>query len=288
MTNNTENNEDIVLIRQGLAGNKDALESLIKKHQVWVFNVALNLTADASSAADLMQDVLIKVVTHLANFEQKSRFRTWVYRIIKNLFINSKRGSTYVKEVIPWDAFGDGLDANKDEQLTNDFNVEQKLLVEEAKLSCMKAMLLCLTPDQRLVFVMGELFEMSDAEASQVLDITKVNFRTKLSRAKKQLYGFMDNKCGLVNKNNPCRCARKTAGFIRQGYVDPKNMQFQKGTLGKIEAVAEQKLQSFDNEIKSEYSKLFQQHNYQQPEDKLLSLKELLSSERMKDTFDLN
>mgnify|MGYP001110992141 CR=1 FL=1 len=279
--------EDIELIKLSLEGDKKALESLIKKHQVWVFNVALHLTADADRAADLMQDVLIKVITHLGKFEQQSRFRTWIYRIIKNHFINSERSSKYVQETIPWEVFGKGLDTTADEVLIDSFSIEKKLLVEEAKLSCMKGMLLCLTPEQRLVFVMGELFEMTDAEASEVLEITRVNFRTKLSRAKKQLYNFMNNKCGLINKSNPCRCARKTAGFIKKGYVNPENLQFQKNTIAHIAEVVTSKVQMLENDVNTQYQALFQSHPYLEPKDKIASLKKLLSSETIKKTFNL-
>ncbi|HAS43838.1 MAG TPA: RNA polymerase subunit sigma-70 [Microscillaceae bacterium] len=287
MPKETNTLEDNTLIRQSLDGDKRALEQLIKRHQTWVFNVALHLTADAEQAADLMQDTLIKVVTNLGKFEQQSKLRTWIYKIIKNLFINSKRSSKYVQEVVPWEVFGEGLDNTPDEELTTSFNIEKKLLIEEAKLSCMKSMLLCLTPEQRLVYVIGELFEMSDVEASEILEITRVNYRTRLSRAKKQLYSFMHNQCGLINKSNPCRCARKTVGFIKKGYVDPNHLQFQKNTIARISEVAGSKLQLLENDLNQQYRALYQSHPYLEPKDRLQSLKKLLSSETIKKTFDL-
>ena len=36
----------------------------------------------------------------------------------------------------------------------------------------------------------------------------------------------MNDKCGLVNRANPCRCAKKTRGFIKAGYVDPEHLVF--------------------------------------------------------------
>lgn len=285
MENESSNSTDLLLINKSLSGDKRALEDLVKKHQVWIFNVALNLTANAEEAADLMQEVLIKVITNLGKFEQRSSFRTWVYRILKNHFLNTKR-SKYEKQVIPWDQYSHDLDAVKDEVLTDTYNIDKKLLIEEAKLSCMKAMLLCLSPEQRLVFVTGELFETPDSIASEMLEISKANFRKKLSRAREQLYNFMNNKCGLVNKSNPCRCARKTAGFIKKGYVDPENLQFQKDIISRIEQVVEQKTNSFQQEGLDEYRQLYQQHYYQQPTDKLESLKKLLSSEVLRDIFE--
>ena len=113
---------------------------------------------------------------------------------------------------------------NTDFRASNE--AEQKLNVNEAKISCMNGMLLCLDRKQRLIFLLGELFEFPDTVEAEVMEISRENFRVRLHRAKKQLYTFMNGKCGLVNKKNPCRCARKTAGFIKAGCVDPKTLQF--------------------------------------------------------------
>ncbi|NMH86293.1 RNA polymerase sigma factor [Flavivirga algicola] len=276
---------DTLLIEQSLAGNKEALESLIKKHQDWIYNVGLTFVGDRDEAADLTQEVLIKIVTKLDSFKQKSAFKTWIYRIVKNHFFNMKRGKN---ETIPltFEAFGQGLDQLPNESLSNySFEAENKVLVEEAKISCMKGMLLCLDREQRMIYIIGELFEFTDTIGSEIMEISKENFRVKLHRAKKQLYNFMDNKCGLINKSNPCRCARKTAGFIKMGYVDPINLHFQKNTIAKINNIIDEKLETYKGEVISEYQKLFQEHPFLQSPDKLESIKNLLASKTIKETF---
>ncbi len=276
---------DTILIEQSLAGHKEALENLIKKHQDWIYNVALTFVGDKDEAADLTQEVLIKIVTKLDSFKQKSSFKTWAYRIVKNHFLNMKRGKN---ETVPltFEAFGHGLDQLPNESLSNySYEAENHVLVEEAKISCMRGMLLCLDREQRMIYIIGELFEFTDTIGSEIMDISKENFRVKLHRAKKQLYNFMDSKCGLINKNNPCRCARKTAGFIKMGYVDPINLHFQKNTIAKINNMIDNKLETYKGEIISEYQKLFQEHPFLQSPDKLKSIKNLLSSKTIKETF---
>ncbi|MDN5216358.1 RNA polymerase sigma factor [Fulvivirgaceae bacterium BMA12] len=277
--------DDKTLVRQSLAGDKTALENLIKKHQTWIYNVAVNLTGSSEDALDLMQETLIKVITNLSKFEHKSAFRTWVYRIVKNQFLNTRRQKAY-QQTLSWEEFGSGLEAIPNEELS-DTLLNKDLIVKEAKLSCMKGMLLCFTPEQRLVYVLGELFEVPDAIASKVMNITRANFRKRLSRARQQLYSFMNSKCGLINTQNPCRCARKTKGFIKKGYVDPENLQFQVKTIAKINQVIDGKLDTYENEGYKAYRQLFQEHNYQEPENKLDSLKKLLNSDLVKKIFEL-
>ena len=279
---------DSILIEQSLNGNKRALENLIKKHQDWIYNIALTIVGDKDEAGDLTQEVLIKIVVKLDSFKQKSNFRTWVYRIVKNHFLNMKRGK-YEANSITFEEFGQGLDQLPNESLSNySYEAENKLLVKEAKISCMKGMLLCLDREQRMIYIIGELFEFTDVIGSEIMEISKENFRVKLHRAKKQLYNFMDNKCGLINKNNPCRCARKTAGFIKMGFVDPINLHFQKNTITHINKVIDRKIETYKGEVTSEYQKLYQEHPFLQSPDKLESIKNLLSSKTIKETFNFD
>lgn len=282
------NFEDNALIERSLAGNKKSLEDLIIKHQSWIFNVALNFIGERDEAADLTQEVLIKVVTNLSSFRKESNFRTWMYRVIKNHFLNMQRGK-FEMHSPTFDQFAQGLDQVRDEYLSDyHYEVEEKILVEEAKISCMKGMLLCLDREQRLIYIIGELFEFTDTIGSEIMEISKENFRVKLHRAKQQLYNFMNDKCGLVNKKNPCRCARKTAGFIKLGFVDPQNLHFQKDAIASINKVIDKKVKSYSDEVVSQYQKLYQEHPFLESPDKLESIKELLSSDAVKKTFNLD
>ena len=279
------NISDDILIKNALKGDKLALENLIKKHQNWIYNAALAMVSEPNNAADITQEVLIKMITKLDSYQNKSSFKTWLYRIIRNHFLNMKRGK-YEQQTMSFALFGEALDNIKDETIS-EYKTDDQLLIEEAKISCMKGMLLCLDREQRFIYIIGELFEFTDALGSQVMEISKANFRVKLHRAKTQLYNFMQNKCGLLNKNNPCRCARKTAGFIKLGYVDPVNLHFQKDKISTIEKQVNNKVTTYENAVINDYQKLFQQHPFVQSPQTLETIKKLLSSKSIKDTFEL-
>lgn len=276
--------EDNELIRKATSGDKKALEELIKKYQDWIFNVALSFVAHRDDAADITQEVLIKVVTKLSTFKFESEFRTWVFRIAKNHFLNMRR-SNYERYSMSFDSFAQDLVDIPDKELPHSSEVEEKYLVEEAKLSCMKAMLLCLDREQRLIFILGELFEFQDSVGGEIMEITKENFRVKLHRAKQQLYNFMDGNCGLINKNNPCRCARKTASYIKMGFVDPVNLHFQKNRIASIENVLERKVDQYTHQVLPDYQGLYQSHPFLSAEDRTASIRQLLDSTNLRETF---
>ena len=98
----------------------------------------------------------------------------------------------------------------------------------------------------------------------------------------------MDGKCGLINKKNPCRCARKTAGFIERGFVDPVNLHFQKDVIASIDKVVDNRVEAYGNRVLSEYRKLYLGHPFLKSPDNLESIRKLMSSDIIKETFNFD
>jgi hypothetical protein len=119
-------------------------------------------------------------------------------------------------------------------------------MVEEAKVGCMLGMLLCLDREQRLALVLSDVFECPSPVAAEIFDITPSAFRKRLERARADLFAFMNDKCGLLNPANPCRCERKTRGFIAVGWVDPKRLQFTAARVRRVREDAPEKSRALD------------------------------------------
>ena len=80
--------EDKQLVSLSQDGDKKALQNLIVRHQVFVYNLALKMSGNPQDAEDLTQEVFIKALTALSKFKGESSFRTWLYRITVNHFLN--------------------------------------------------------------------------------------------------------------------------------------------------------------------------------------------------------
>ena len=201
--------EDRALVARARAGDREALEELVRHHQGWIYNIAVRMLYHPQDAEDATQEILLKALTRLSSFEGRSSFRTWLYRIVVNHVLNMKR--TRLEE-LEWtfEKYGSGLNNAPDEDLPDPRSVpaDLQLLVEEAKVGCTSGMLLCLTRDQRLVYILGEILGVTDVVGAELLEIGRDNFRQKLARARRDLNQFMHGQCGLVNAANPCRCDR--------------------------------------------------------------------------------
>jgi RNA polymerase sigma factor (sigma-70 family) len=217
--------DDEGLAERTAAGDRAALEVLLGRHQGWVFNLALYQLQSRPDAEDATQEILLKALTGLSTFRRASTFRTWLRRIAVNHLLDRRRSGPEAA-VKSFECYGSALDATPEDEPGAWGDPQRALLVEEARHACVLGMLLCLDRSQRLVFLLGELLEVGDAEGAELLELTRENFRQRLSRAREQLRSFMRGRCGLVDPAGPCHCARKTAAFVRAGIVDPTRLQF--------------------------------------------------------------
>ena len=280
---------DCELIEQAKNGSQTAVEKLILRHQAWIYNVALRMVFHPHDAEEVTQEVLIKAITRLSTFNGESKFRTWLYRIATNHVLNMKRRGGEL-ETQSFSGYGDAINGVPDLDLPDPKSVpvEVPLLVEEAKISCTMGMLLCLDRRQRLIFVLAEVFGVSDTAGSEILDMSPDNFRQSLSRARRDLYRFMNNQCGLINVSNPCRCHKKTKGFIDAGHVDPNRMTFSSPRVTKIRSVAADTYAQIDNVLDQQYAALFRDHPFLEPKDHILWLRKILEKRDFRDTLHLN
>ena len=268
---------DFDLIFKAKNGNRDALEKLVLRHQAWIYNIALRMVFHPQDAEEVTQEVLIKAITRLSTFQGNSQFRTWLYRIAANHLLNMKR-SRGEKESLPFSSYADAINETPDLELPDPKSVpvDVPMLVEEAKIACTTGMLLCLDRKQRLVFTLGEIFGASDTIGGEILEMSPDNFRQSLARARRDLYQFMNNQCGLVNANNPCRCPKKTQGFINAGHVDPHHLQFVSLHVRQIRDAAANTVRVIDDVVDRQYATIYREHPFLQPSEQVQWLRRIL------------
>lgn len=285
-SSNYRDKSDDELIDSAVNGSMAALEALIYRHQHFIYNIALKMMGNVQDAQDITQEVLIKIITKLSQFKKESNFRTWLYRITFNHFLQTKKSMSEMATA-SFEMVEKQLDSIPNQALSLLEESEMRDEIEETKLACMNGMLLCLERDQRLVFILGELFNVNHDLGANLLNISKDNFRQKLSRARKDLYNFMNNKCGLIRKENPCRCAGKTKGFIKAGKVNPDNLQFNKDYLKTIQEVIGQKKDEYDDFVTENYAVIFTKHPFQEKEHKQIIFNRLINNESLNNLFGL-
>ncbi len=263
-----------------LDGDRAALEDLVLRHRKWIVTLCRRMLWNCDEAEDAAQEILMKMVTGLSSFENKSAFRTWLYRIAVNHLLMWKRKSRAEEGISSFACYEQCLRAMPEREYPVD-SPEAAAMITEAAVGCITGMLLCLSREQRIVYLFGEMFELQDTLCATALEMTPEGFRQKLSRARRDLHTFLMGNCSLVNPENSCRCARKTAEFVRLGIVDPNRLQFAPHATKKIRLAAVEGRPFLEQVVSNGVGALFRELEEESPPDTASALKNLITDPRL-------
>ncbi|WP_298475935.1 RNA polymerase sigma factor [uncultured Maribacter sp.] len=215
-----------ILVEKANLGDRKALESVVLNIKDYIYNLSLKMLLYSEDAEDATQEILIKVITHLSTFNHKSKFMTWVYRVATN-YLQTYKGKKSKEFAMSFGDYADLIDTGRSDTVRYSTNEgELSLLEEEVKVSCTQGLLLCLNSVDRMVYILTEILEFNSVEGSEIMEITAENYRKKVSRSRAKIRNFLNNKCGLSNPKNPCRCNKKIDFLVDQKIVNPKELRF--------------------------------------------------------------
>lgn len=213
--------EDIA--RRAVDGDRDALDSLVRDLQEDVYGLSLRMLWNREDAEDATQEILVRTVTRLSQFDFRSKLKTWVYRIAVNYILDVKK-SPVERLHLTFDGFAedllDGLSSD------GPADAERSLLIEEVKVGCTLGMLQCLDRSHRLAYVLGEIFDLPAPEAAEALAISPELFRKRLQHARAAIESFTRAYCGLASDTAACACHRRVPAALRTGRVRADALDF--------------------------------------------------------------
>lgn len=213
--------EDVA--RRAVDGDRDALDSLVRALQGDIYGLALRMLWNREDAEDATQEILVRVVTRLSQFDFRSKLTTWVYRVAVNYILDVQK-SPVERMHLSFDRFAEDLAEGLSADGPRDG--ERSLLTEEVKIGCTLGMLQCLDRPHRLAYVLGEILELSGPEAAEALEIAPEVFRKRLQRARDAIVSFTRAYCGLVSDTAACRCNRRVPAALRLGRARADALDF--------------------------------------------------------------
>jgi RNA polymerase sigma factor (sigma-70 family) len=211
------------LTTRALEGDRESLDRLIRELQGDVYGLALRMLWNREDAEDATQEILVRTVTRLAQFDFRSRIKTWVYRIAVNYILDVKK-SPVERLNLSFERFAEDLAEGLSSQGPAD--AERSLLTEEVKIGCTLGMLQCLDRPHRLAYVFGEIFELAGPEAADVLEISPALFRKRLQHARAAIMAFTQTQCGLASDTAACACNRRVSAALRNGRIREDALDF--------------------------------------------------------------
>ncbi|MEH7830400.1 RNA polymerase sigma factor [Gemmobacter denitrificans] len=191
-------------------GDRAALASVVQSLQGPVFRLALRMLAHPADAEDATQEILIQIITHLGTLRDDRAAGGWALKVASRHLVGQRKRSRVEAMRMSFKDFADDLDQGLADPEHDPADAAiTAIAIEEIKVGCTLAMLTCLSRTLRIAYVLGDIFEMSDSEAAEALEISAAAYRQRLSRARQEVTRFVKAQCGVVSQTAACRCEKR-------------------------------------------------------------------------------
>jgi RNA polymerase sigma-70 factor (ECF subfamily) len=171
---------DIELIDQTLAGDQSAYADLVKRHQRFVFTLALRFAKNREDAEEIAQDCFIKAYRSLGSFQRQSKFSTWLYSIVYTTAMTSLRKKRVdTASIDDKNTFIQVESQNSSFDVNNAENKSRSFYLNEA--------IAQLSPDDAMIITLFYNGEQSLEEIGQTMGIEPGTVKVKLFRARQRL-----------------------------------------------------------------------------------------------------
>ena len=170
---------DAMLVRQHLAGDSKAFEALFRKYQIPIFNMVTRMV-HGEDAYDITQDVFLKAFRALKGFRGDAKFSTWLYTIARHTCLNHIRH----KNVINEDSLEESQEDNPgNEPADTSLNVAKISEIRELQ-QAVDEILSQMPAEPRMMLILRDFEQLSYDEISQVTELSIVNVKSKIHRAR--------------------------------------------------------------------------------------------------------
>jgi RNA polymerase sigma-70 factor (ECF subfamily) len=201
---------DTELVSRILGGEKKLFEQVIRRYNQRLYRIGASILSTGPEAEDAMQSAYMKAYEHLAAFERRSSFGTWLTRIMINECLARKKKQSHYSS-IPAD-----MPENNTTMTTPD-----GLLVNKELSGILENAIASLPEKYRLVFILREVEELSGRETGEALGIEEPNVKVRLNRAKTMLKQHLDGYIrGHVYSFHLSRCDKMVSDVFSRLHIE--------------------------------------------------------------------
>lgn len=173
-------------------------ERLYHEHKTLVYNMALHYLQNIEDAEEVTQDVFVKVYHSLAHFQQKSSYKTWIYRITINQCLDFTKKKNSRKRFY---LFGSKSENEREYLNTTNFEHPGILMENQEAAAQLFAVINTLTENQKTAFLLSKLDGLSNPEIAEIMELSISAVESLIFRAKATLQEKLAKKFIEYRKN---------------------------------------------------------------------------------------
>lgn len=175
--------EDSTLIRRARSGDDRALQALVDRHYRNVFNLAFRLSNNYDDAQDIAQEAFIRVYNALPNFRGDANFTTWLYRIVKNVFLDERKKQK-VRSHNSLEEMVDLEDSSVSRQVEDPAPGPGWMVEQNEQADVVRKAVLTLPKNQRLMIALYHFEHRSYDEIAEIMGLPIGTVKSRLNRAR--------------------------------------------------------------------------------------------------------
>ena len=173
---------DDQLIRRVREGQDEAFEVLVQRYRTRVHRLAVRFMRNREEAEEVSQEVFLTVYRKLAQFEGKSSFSTWLYRVAVNASLMRLRSQDHA-ETVPIDDLAGELSGDEEEAVKPP---DYRLNSEESLVQIERAMD-NLPEEFKTILILRDIEDFSNEETAEIMDLSVAAVKSRLHRARSYL-----------------------------------------------------------------------------------------------------
>lgn len=199
-------------------------EQLYQDNHQRVYHLALSLTGNENDAEEITQEAFVRALRYYSSFRKDSTFFTWICKITVHAANDYMKKRSKMPVQALTEDLGYSLKDIKDEDTP--YDPEILLLSKEARYKCLHCITECLPLEQRKIFCLAVTLDLPHKVVAEIMECSVSKVKTSLHRAKKRWFGYMENRCDLIKKTNPCNCSQWVRFGLKQGWIKPTQGEY--------------------------------------------------------------
>jgi RNA polymerase sigma-70 factor, ECF subfamily len=179
-----------------------------------LYNTAYRMARNPQDAEDLIQETYLKAYKYYDKFEEGTNFKAWLFKILKNTFINSYRKKQQVPRQGDFADIEDAFETQVSDEVRRQYKTPEELLLDGVLDADIQRAIRALPPDYRIAVLLADLEDLSYKEIAEVLDVPVGTVMSRLYRGRKRLEASLLQYArtrGYLRHGEPAKMRSRTA-----------------------------------------------------------------------------
>jgi RNA polymerase sigma-70 factor (ECF subfamily) len=173
-----------------------------------LYNTAYRMTRNAEDAEDLVQETYLKAYRYYDKFEQGTNFKAWLFKIMKNTFINNYRKRQLSPTLSDFADIEESFENQVSEEAARQNKNPEEELLENVLDGDVQKALEKLPDDYRMVVILADLEGFSYKEIAEILEVPVGTVMSRLYRGRRLLEAAMlefAREYGYLREREPAK-----------------------------------------------------------------------------------